>query len=105
MTKVTFTNRLLLTLLCVILISPTAAPIAALAQENLGQSWKDLSPELRKQKRQQFYSNLPESQKRNLRQNQQKFQALSAQQKRKLCQRFYQQNGYYPPACQSLLQP
>ena len=105
MTRVALANRVLPLLLCAILIGTAALPVATHGQNNLGQSWKDLSPELRKQKRQQFYSTLPESQKRNLRQNQQKFQALPGQQKRQLCQKFYQQNGYYPPACQSLMQP
>lgn len=102
MTKAAIAIRALLILFAVS-IATSVTP--AHAQDNLGQSWKDLSPEQRKQKGEQFYSNLPESQKRNLKQNQQRFQALPGNQKLKLCRRFYNQNGYYPPACQSLLSP
>lgn len=77
----------------------------ALGQENFGQSWKDMSPDIRDQMRQQYFSNLPESQQQRLRQNQQRFQALPGNQKRSLCQKFQSQNGYLPPACQNLLGP
>ena len=105
MTKVIWTTRVVSILLCTILISASIVPVAVYAQNNLNQSWKDLSPELRKQKRKQFYSNMPESQKHTLRQNQQKFKGLPGEQKIQICQKFHSQNGYYPPACQSLVGP
>ncbi len=80
-------------------------PVTVLAQEAFGQNWKDMSPDAREQLRQQYFSNLPESQQQRLRKNQQKFQALPGNQKRTLCQKFLSQNGYLPPTCQTLLGP
>ena len=79
-----------------------SAPTAE-AQGNFDQSWKNLSPDTRKEKREQFFSDLPETQQKRLRENQRKFHSLPADQKRSLCERFLSQNGYAPPACQSLL--
>ena len=77
--------------------------MTAEAQDNFGQSWKSLSPDIRKQKREQFFSELPEPQQQQLRENQRKFHALQPEQKRDLCERFLEQNGYAPPACASIL--
>lgn len=87
------------------LTNGVVAPPVALAQENPGQDWKNLTPDTREKKRQQYFSNLPESQQQKLRQNQRKFQSLSGNQQRTLCQKFHKQHGYLPPACQGLLGP
>ena len=77
----------------------------AVAQSPGGQNWKDLAPDQRKQKRRQYFENLPEPQQQRLRENREKFNKLSGDQKRSLCQRFLEQNGYSPPACQQILGP
>ena len=105
MTKVMLCVRLLSVLTCMMVLSAQFVPSSAHAQNNLGQSWKDLSPEVREQKRQQFFMSLPESKKQSLRESQLKFQALPIDQQRAICRKFYRQNGYYPPTCQSLLSP
>ena len=92
-------------LTCVMVLSAQFVLPAAHAQNNLGQSWKDLSPEVREQKRRQFFMSLPESKKQSLRESQLKFHALPVDQQRAICQRFHRQNGYYPPTCQNLLNP
>lgn len=87
-----------------------AAPLSTVAQEGFGaarggveQGWKGLSPDSTKQKREQYFMNLPEPQQQRLRENQRKFHALSPDQKRELCGRFQEQNGYTPPACRNFL--
>ncbi len=95
--------RVLAVVLCVALSSAIAIPYTVYAQENFGQSLKNLPPDQRKQKRQQHFSNLPEQQQKQLRENQQKFQALPGNQKRALCLQFQNQKGYLPPACQKVL--
>ena len=97
--------RLLVISICLAVSGGLYIPLQADAQESFGQSWKDLSPDKRKQKSEQYFSNLPESQQQRLRQNQQRFRALPNNQKRVLCQRFQSQKGYYPPACQGLVKP
>jgi len=89
--------------LCIALSNGFIVPATVNAQDNFGQSLKNLPPDQRKQKRQQYFSNLPESQQQRLRDNQRKFQALPRDQKRALCRQFQKQNGYVPPACQSIL--
>ena len=105
MTKVMLCVRLLSVLTCMMVLSAQFAPSTAHAQNNLGQSWKDLSPEVREQKRQQFFMSLPESKKQSLRESQRRFHKLSKDQQRAICQKFHRQNGYYPPTCQNLLSP
>ncbi|MDJ0958002.1 MAG: DUF3106 domain-containing protein [Arenicellales bacterium] len=105
MTKVMLCVRVLSVLTCIMVLSVQFGSPAAYAQNNLGQSWKDLSPEVRDQKRRQFFMNLPESKKQSLRESQLKFQALPVDQRRAICQKFHRQNGYYPPTCQNLLGP
>lgn len=73
------------------------------AQDNFGQSWKNLSPDTRKQKREQYFSTLPEQQQQRLRESQRKFHSLPPEEKRSLCERFLNQNGYAPPTCLRLL--
>lgn len=73
------------------------------AQDSFGQNWQSLSPDTRKQKREQYFSTLPEPQQQQLRESQRKFHALPPDQKRDLCVRFMEQNGYAPPACASIL--
>lgn len=97
--------RLLILSLCVAFYSGFMLPVTVDAQSSSDQNWKNLSPDLRKQKRQQYYSNLPESQQQRLRENQQRFHALPSSEKRALCKRFRRQNGYYPPACEGLFSP
>lgn len=77
----------------------------AIPQENFGQTWRNLAPDAREEKRRQYFLSLPETQQQRLRENQQKFQAMPGDQKRALCQRFHAQKGYYPPTCQTLLGP
>lgn len=97
--------RLLILSLYVALYSGLLLPVAVDAQSDVEQNWKNLSPDLRKQKRQQYYSKLPESQQQRLRKNQQLFHALPSSEKRTLCKKFHRQNGYYPPACEGLFSP
>lgn len=85
---------------CTVLAAPPAS-----AQENLNPNWGKLSPDLREQKRKQYFQNLPESQQQQLREHQRKFQSLPSEDKLALCRRFHSQNGYYPPACQNLIGP
>lgn len=92
-------------ILCIVLGGGLILPPAVVAQDSPGQAWKNLSPDLREQKRQQYFKNLPKSQQQKLREHQQKFHALPGNQKLALCQRFHSQNGYYPPACQNLIGP
>ncbi len=80
-----------------------AAAPEAVAQENFSQSWKNLPPDKRKQKREQYFSDLPESRQQRLRESQRKFHALSSGEKRALCERFISQRGYAPPACRNIL--
>ena len=82
-----------------------AFSLPAMSQENFGQSWQNLAPDIREEKRRQYFLSLPESKQERLRANQEKFKAMPGDQKRALCQRFHNQNGYYPPACQSLIGP
>lgn len=96
--------------LCLSLGLTLPASLSAVAQEGFGpgqgsgeQAWKGLSPDTRKQKREQYFMNLPEPQQQQLRENQRKFHALSPDQKRELCARFQEQNGYTPPACRDFL--
>ena len=96
---------LLRTLLCIGVLLSAALTPPAMSQENFGQGWQNLAPESREEKRQQYFLSLPESKQQRLRENQQKFQAMPGDQKRALCQRFHNQKGYYPPACQSLIGP
>lgn len=105
MTKVMLRVQVLFIAMCITVLSALIMPPAANAQENLGQSWKDLSPEVREQKRRQFFMSLPESKKQSLRESQLKFRSLPGDQQRAICRRFHKQNGYYPPACQNLLGP
>ena len=105
MTKVMLCVRVLSVLTCLMVLSAQFVLPAAHAQNNLDQSWKDLSPEVREQKRQQFFMSLPESKKQSLRENQRRFNELSKDQRRVICQKFHRQNGYYPPTCQNLLNP
>ena len=97
--------RGLLFLTWMMVTSALIMPSGANAQENMGQSWKNLSPEVREQKRRQFFMSLPDSKIQSLREKQLKFQSLSKDQQRAICRKFYAQNGYYPPTCQSLLSP
>ena len=105
MTKVMLSVRVLSVLVCMLVLSAQFLAPNAYAQNNLGQSWKDLSPELREQKRQQFFMGLPESKKQSLRENQRRFNELPKEQRKAICQKFHRQNGYYPPTCQNLLGP
>ena len=98
-----FLLRVLAVVLCVAISHVIVFPSTVSAQENFGQSLKNLPPDQRKQKRQQYFSNLPEPQQERLRENQQKFQALPGDQKRALCQQFQTQKGYIPPACQKVI--
>ena len=104
-TKVMLSVRVLSVLTYMIVLGTQFVAPTTYAQNNLGQSWKDLSPEVREQKRRQFFMSLPESKKQSLRENQLKFQALPIDQQRVICQKFHRQNGYYPPTCQNLLGP
>lgn len=95
--------RVLAIVLCVAYSSAIAFPSTVYAQENFGQNHNNLPSDQRKQKRQQHFSNLPEQQKKRLRENQQKFQALPGSQKRALCLQFQNQKGYLPPACKKVV--
>ena len=105
MTKVMLYVRVLSVIAWMMVLSAQFVPPAAYGQNNLGQSWKNLSPEIREQKRRQFFMSLPESKKQSLRESQLKFQALPLDQQRAICQKFHHQNGYYPPTCRNLLNP
>ena len=98
-----FLRRVLAVVLCVAISSVVVFPSTVSAQEGFGQSLKNLPPDQRKNKRQQYFSNLPEPQQKRLREKQQKFQALPGDQKRALCRQFQTQNGYITPACQKIL--
>ena len=82
-------------------LAVAATPVPA--QDGFGPGWKSLSPDLRKQKREQIFSTLPEPEQQQLRENQKKFHALPPDRKLELCLRFLKQNGYAPPACRSIL--
>lgn len=90
--------------LCLILCPGPLSLPAAEAQDAFGQNWKNLSPDNRKERREQYFSSLPEPQQQRLRENQRKFHSLPADEKRTLCEGFLSQNGYAPPACRSLLE-
>ena len=83
-----FLLRVLVVVLCLAISHVIVFPSTVSAQENFGQSLKNLPPDQRKQKRQQYFSNLPEPQQKRLRENQQKFQGLPGDRKRALCQQF-----------------
>lgn len=79
-----------------------AAAPKAVAQEHFGQSWENLPPDKRKQKREQYFADLPESRQQRLRESQRRFHALSPDDKRAMCERFVSQRGYAPPACRNI---
>ena len=79
-----------------------AAAPKAVAQEHFVQSWENLPPDKRKQKREQYFADLPESRQQRLRESQRRFHALSPDDKRAMCERFVSQRGYAPPACRNI---
>ena len=89
----------ILVLCCAVFHGLAAVPTTE-AQDSFGQNWKNLSPDTRKQKGEKLFSDLPEPQQMQLRESQRKFHALPPEQKHSLCDRFLEQNGYAPPACQ-----